>query len=49
MKLLLGKKEANVPLYLQLACEELRLFGVFEEVIDSWIMSAKMLWRRVSR
>jgi len=32
MKLLLSKKEANNPLYLYLACEELRVFGVFEEV-----------------
>lgn len=32
MKLLLSKKEANNPLYLYLACEELRMFGVFEEV-----------------
>ena len=32
MKLLLTKKEANNPLYLHLACEELRVFGVFEEV-----------------
>ena len=32
MKLLLTKKEANNPLYLHLACEELRFFGVFEEV-----------------
>ena len=32
MKLLLTKKEANNPLYLHLACEELRVFGVYEEV-----------------
>ena len=32
MKLLLSKKEATNPLYLYLACEELRMFGVFEEV-----------------
>ena len=32
MKLLLTKKEAVNPLYLHLACEELRVFGVFEEV-----------------
>lgn len=32
MKLLLTKKEAHNPLYLHLACEELRVFGVFEEV-----------------
>ena len=32
MKLLLTKKEAINPLYLHLACEELRVFGVFEEV-----------------
>ncbi len=34
MKLLLTKKEAINPLYLHLACEELRFFGVFEEVTD---------------
>ena len=32
MKLLLSKKEANNPLYLHLACEELRVFGIFEQV-----------------
>ncbi|XP_071492969.1 telomerase protein component 1-like [Diadema antillarum] len=32
MKLLVSKKEANLPLFLKLACEELRVFGVFEEV-----------------
>ena len=32
MKLLLTKKDAMNPLYLHLACEELRVFGVFEEV-----------------
>lgn len=32
MKLLLTKKEATNPLFLHLACEELRVFGVFEEV-----------------
>ena len=32
MKLLLSKKEAVNPLYLHLACEELRVFGIFEEV-----------------
>lgn len=32
MKLLLSKREANNPLYLHLACEELRVFGVFEQV-----------------
>jgi telomerase protein component 1 len=32
MKLLLTKKEAINPLFLHLACEELRFFGVFEEV-----------------
>ena len=32
MKLLLTKKEATNPLYLHLACEELRFLGVFEEV-----------------
>ena len=32
MKLLLSKKDAANPLFLHLACEELRVFGVFEEV-----------------
>lgn len=32
MKLLLSKKDATKPLFLHLACEELRVFGVFEEV-----------------
>lgn len=32
MKILLTKREASNPLYLYLACEELRMFGVFEEV-----------------
>ena len=32
MKLLLTKREASNPLYLYLACEELRLFGIYEEV-----------------
>lgn len=32
MKLLLSKRDAGNPLYLHLACEELRVFGVFEEV-----------------
>ena len=33
MNILVSKKDANIPLYLSLACEELRVFGVFEEVI----------------
>ena len=32
MKLLLSKKDAANPLFLHLACEELRVFGIFEEV-----------------
>lgn len=32
MKLLLSKKDATNPLFLHLACEELRVFGLFEEV-----------------
>ena len=32
MKLLLSKREANNPLYLHLACEELRVFGIFDQV-----------------
>ena len=31
MKLLLSKKDSESPLYLKLACEELRMFGVFKE------------------
>lgn len=34
MKILMSKREAGNPLYLHLACEELRMFGVFEEVTD---------------
>ena len=32
MKLLLTKKDAANPLYLHLACEELRVFGIYEKV-----------------
>lgn len=32
MKLLLSKKDASSPLYLKLACEELRVFGVYEKL-----------------
>ena len=32
MKLLTSKKEASIPLYLSLACDVLRGFGVFERV-----------------
>ncbi|XP_019622302.1 PREDICTED: telomerase protein component 1-like [Branchiostoma belcheri] len=32
MKLLVGKRESHNPLFLALACEELRVFGVFEKV-----------------
>ncbi len=32
MKILMSKREAGNPLYLHLACEELRMFGVFEGV-----------------
>ncbi|GFS23870.1 telomerase protein component 1 [Elysia marginata] len=34
MKILMLKKEASNPLYLKLACEELRVFGVFEKISD---------------
>ncbi|KAH9524948.1 hypothetical protein Btru_028330 [Bulinus truncatus] len=34
MKLLMLKKDAHNPLYLKLACEELRIFGVFEKISD---------------
>jgi len=32
MKILLSKKESGMPLYLSLACEELRVFGIYEKV-----------------
>jgi len=32
MKVLVLKKESGIPFYLSLACEELRVFGVFEKV-----------------
>ncbi|XP_074640264.1 telomerase protein component 1-like isoform X2 [Tubulanus polymorphus] len=32
MKALTSKKDGNHPLYLSLACEELRVFGVFEKI-----------------
>lgn len=32
--LLLGKPDANKPLYLIVACEELRVFGVYEQVTE---------------
>ncbi|KAL5020949.1 hypothetical protein ScPMuIL_000104 [Solemya velum] len=32
LKLLVSKKEASNPLFLKLACEELRVFGVFEKI-----------------
>ena len=32
MKLLLSKREASNPLYLRLACEELRIFGIYHEI-----------------
>lgn len=38
MKLLVSKREANLPLFLKLACEELRVFGVFEEVSIMWVL-----------
>ena len=34
MRILLSKKGADSPLYLKLACEEIRLFGVYEKVSD---------------
>lgn len=34
MRILLSKKGADSPLYLRLACEELRLYGVYEKVSD---------------
>jgi len=33
MGVLLGKQHAAKPLYLAIACEELRVFGEFEEVL----------------
>ena len=32
MRVLLSKKEADNPLFLTLACEELRVFGIFEKI-----------------
>ena len=32
MKLLVSKREANLPIFLKFACEELRFFGVYEKV-----------------
>lgn len=32
MRMLLSKREAGNPLFLQLACQDLRLFGVFEQM-----------------
>ena len=32
MRLLIGSAGASIPLWLSLACEELRVFGVFETV-----------------
>ena len=34
MRILLSKKGADSPLYLKLACEEIRLFGVYEKVSE---------------
>ena len=34
MRVLLSKKGADSPLYLKLACEELRMFGVYEKLND---------------
>src|SRR4051794_13471000 len=34
MALLLEKRDSYKPLYLVTACEELRVFGIFEEVSD---------------
>jgi len=35
MKILMSKKEAGMPMYLSLACEELRVFGIYEKVYFS--------------
>ena len=32
MRVLLSKKESDNPLFLKLACEELRVFGIFEKI-----------------
>ena len=34
MRLLLGKTKSDNPLYLIVACEEMRVFGVFERVTE---------------
>ena len=36
MKLLVSKREANLPIFLKFACEELRFFGVYEKVSFSF-------------
>ncbi|XP_047145181.1 telomerase protein component 1 isoform X1 [Hydra vulgaris] len=38
MKFIVSKRDATSPLYLHLVCEELRLFGVFEE-LNSYLRS----------
>lgn len=43
MKLLISKRQANLALFLSLACEEIRMFGVFEEVS----LICGMLWCKV--
>ena len=34
MKLLLSKRDSGSPLFLKLVCDELRLFGVYEKLIQ---------------
>lgn len=33
LDILLSKRESNIPLYLVIACEELRVFGIHERVV----------------
>lgn len=45
MRLLLKKTDATNPLYLTLACEELRMFGVFEQLSERIKAMASLLSR----
>jgi len=47
MKILLSKKEAGMPMYLSLACEELRVFGVYEKVSFSLLPGPVMTTHRL--
>jgi telomerase protein component 1 len=34
MKYIVSKRDSGIPLYLSLACQEMRLFGVFETIAE---------------